>query len=150
MVAVVLSAVAIGYTYGVSSVPPVPVAPVPTEPLNQIEQTPEPQEILIDGYIAVPGFERLRAEGSVIQSPGISNPSKNDCYFIVSIIMPDGQEIFNSPILAPGQSVDVIELPNFVNPGVYEETIARYSCYSLDEMKPLNGADIKFILEVLP
>jgi len=162
MVAVVLSAVLIGYSYGAASVPPVPtptaIIPVQNELPSQTEITtepdpepePEPTEIILDGSIAIRGFEKLTAENGVIHSSGISNPSKNECYFIVSIIMPDGSIIYNSGILAPSQELDEIELSKELESGIYEGVIARYSSYALDTMQPLNGADITFILEVLP
>jgi len=153
MVAFALSAVAIGYSYGAANAQP---APIPVAPVNQVTRTPEPEvepepeEILIDGYIAIPGFERLTADKGVINSSGIGNPAKNDCYIIVSIIMPDGQEVYHSGILAPGQMLDTITLGFHLDPGIYDEVIARYSCYAIDTMQPLNGADINFTLEVLP
>ena len=64
--------------------------------------------------------------------------------------MPDGQEVFHSGILAPGQSLDTITLGFHIDPGIYDDAVVRYSCYALDTMQPLNGADIEFILEVLP
>jgi len=153
MVAVVLSAVAIGYSYGTANAQPVqnPITPIPAQEIAVVhDPEPEPDEIIIDGYITVPGFEKLTAEQGTIHSSGISNPAKNECYIIVSMIMPDGSEIYHSGILAPGQELDSITFPYPLDSGVYEGVITRYSCYALDTMQPLNGADVTFTLEVLP
>jgi hypothetical protein len=119
-------------------------APPATIPIEIIEP-PVPA-----GSIAVPGFERLTVRGQTLFADNISNPARNDCYFIVVISLADGTEIFRSGILAPGQSVGTAELAHTLTPGIYENVIARYSAYARENLQPLNGADVKFLMEVLP
>ena len=100
--------------------------------------------------ISVPGFDRLIVQGGIIQADNIYNPEQNECYFIVSLMLEDGTEIFRSGILAPGQAVGDVKMLQIIPPGIYEKAIARYSTYALETTQPLNGADITFNLEVLP
>jgi len=102
------------------------------------------------GSISVPGFEQLTVQGATLHAGAISNPSRNSCYFIVALMLADGTEVFRSGILAPGQSVGSVELTQPPPPGKYEGATALYSCYTLETVQPLNGADITFTLEVLP
>jgi hypothetical protein len=114
-------------------------------PTIQIINTP-----VQSGMISVPGFERLTVHGRVLDAANIYNPEQNACYFIVSVMLADGMEVFRSGILTPGQNVGIIELPNSITAGVYEHATARYSAFSIENLSPLNGADITFTLEVLP
>ena len=119
--------------------------PEPVLPSIQIIEPPIPA-----GSIAVPGFERLTAEGRTLNAGAITNPSQNTCYFIITLIMPGGAELYRSSYLAPGQSLGDVEMLVPLVPETYRGVFARYSCYALDDLKPLNGADIEFVLEVRP
>ena len=160
MAAVVLAAVLIGYSFGVSAsavnIAPASAATLQLDeppPTNTLTPTPPPVQTIeppiTSGSIAVPGFERLTVKESMLQADGVINPARNNCYFIVSFMLTDGTEIYRSGILAPGQSVGVVALTSPLVPGTYESVVARYSCYSSENMQPLNGADIAFTLEVL-
>lgn len=154
MAAVTLSAVLIGYSFGSSHAAAV-VAPAAVAALQEVTPAPvqeTPQAAtqgITAGSIAVPGFERLKAEGQTLHAAGVSNPTQNTCYFIVSIILPDGSEVYRSSYLAPGQSLGDVELSKPLTPGTYEGAVARYSCFAIADMRPLNGADVSFVLEVL-
>jgi hypothetical protein len=110
-----------------------------------IEPPPETSDT-----IAIPGFKRLTVEGQTLHAGAITNPEQNACYFIVTVIMPGGAELYRSTYLAPGQSLGDVETLVPLSPKTYEGVTAKYTCYTLDELKPLNGADITFTLEVLP
>jgi hypothetical protein len=69
---------------------------------------------------------------------------------VLSLYMPDGTEIYHSSKLAPGETLDTIEMARPLEAGTYEGATLRYACYDFDDLKPLNGADINFILEVTP
>jgi hypothetical protein len=99
--------------------------------------------------IAIPGFKRLTVEGQTLHAGAITNPEQNACYFIVTLIMPGGAELYRSTYLAPGKSLGDVETLVPLAAKAYEDVTARYSCYTLDDLKPLNGADINFTLEVL-
>ena len=120
-------------------------APRSAPPVMEIIEPPAQS-----GSIAVPGFDRLIVRGRMLDAEHIHNPERNVCYFVVSITLADGLEVYRSGVLAPGQSVGVVELSSELAPGAYEGVTARYSAFSLDSLSPLNGADIDFILEVLP
>jgi hypothetical protein len=100
--------------------------------------------------IAIPGFKKLTATGQTLKAGAITNPEQNACYFVVTLIMPGGAELYRSSYLAPGQSLGDVEMLVSPSPNVYEDVTARYSCYTMGDLKPLNGADINFTLEVLP
>ncbi len=102
-----------------------------------------------ENYTAIPGFDFLyfRA-GKLTQTARLYNPAQNHCYFQIRIILPNGQEIYNSDMLAPGESVKRITLNTSLAAGTYEGAVAQYNCYSLDELKSINGATVKFTLEV--
>jgi|LSQX01.3.fsa_nt_gb hypothetical protein len=153
MAAVTLSAVLIGYSFGSSRAAAV-AAPAAAVAFQELTPAPAPEtpqaatQGFTAGSIAVPGFERLTAEGQTLHAAGVSNSEQNSCYFVVSIILPDGSEVYRSSYLAPGQSLGDVELSKPLAPGTYEGAVARYSCFDLADMRPLNGADISFVLEV--
>ena len=149
--AVAACAVFAGYTFGKSSVQ---VDTVPAAALLTDKPT-APEVIILDppvtnDSISVPGFERLTMRGQTLHADNIYNPVRNNCYFIVVVTLADGTEVYRSGILAPGQTVGNVELKNLLAVGIYEGAVAQYSSYAIDNLSPLNGADIDFILEVLP
>ena len=156
MAVVAFAAVLIGYNVGASSVA---VHTNAAAPLNSDiiisdeppEVTPNPAQVEKDSsVIALPGFERLTANGRTIQADTILNPAQNACYFIVTLIMPGGAEIYRSGYLAPGESLGDVEMLVPLPAGTYDGVTARYSTYAVNDLKPLNGADVKFNLEVKP
>jgi len=161
MVAIALGAVFIGYNYGASATaarippstpPPQPIdQPITTQPTEDEEIEPTEPELpfLPNGSISIPGFEVLTVQNGKLQADKIINPIQNECYFLVSVLLEGGTEIYRSGILAPNQSVGSVALILPLISGTYENAIVRYSCYDIETMQPLNGADIKFTLEVL-
>ncbi len=154
MAAVTLSAVLIGYSFGSSHAAAV-AAPAAVAAFQGVTPAPAQEtsqaatQGITAGAIAVPGFERLKADGQTLRASGVSNSAQNSCYFVVSILLPDGSEVYRSSYLAPGQSLGDVELSKPLTPGTYEGAVARYSCFALADMRPLNGADVSFVLEVL-
>lgn len=99
--------------------------------------------------ISIPGFEQITlAEGKTLQEVRLYNPPANPCYFVISLFLPDGAEIYRSGLLPPGKELDTIELLRPLDAGTYEGAFIRYSCLSLDGMTSLNGADVDLTLEV--
>jgi len=152
-VVIALAAVLAGYTIGANKTP----GDAPTAALMFEEGAPAatiPIEIIDPpipaGSIAVPGFERLTVRGRMLDAEYIHNPARNNNYFVVSLTLADGTEVYRSGVLAPGQAVGIVELPTAITPGTYEGAVARYSAFALDNLSPLNGADIAFVLEVSP
>ena len=103
------------------------------------------------GAISVPGFDRMIVKaGKTEQEAALFNPQGNDCYFVLTMYLPDGSEIYHSSKLAPGEKLEKIELERALEAGTYDGATLRYACYAFDDLKPLNGADINFRLEVEP
>lgn len=104
------------------------------------------------GSISIPGFDHMTFKaGQTAQSVTLYNPETNDCAFVVSIVLPSGKEIYRSDKLAPGESIDHIEISDPLGAAIYEASTLRYSCYTLGEdPQELNGADSTFTLEVQP
>lgn len=100
--------------------------------------------------IAIPGYYQLAiSAGTLIQKVELHNPSENPCNFVISMILPDGTEIFRSGMIEPGQKIDAIKLSKSLEVGTYKNAILRYECYSSIDNTKMNGADTKFILEVV-
>lgn len=101
------------------------------------------------GSIVIPGFEKLTLKaGLKEQNVQLYNPNENSCYFMITILLADGTELFQSELLAPGSSLNKIKLSRIPEPGIYEDAMLRYSCFDMETLKGLNGANTKFILEV--
>ena len=106
------------------------------------------------GSIAIPGYEKLTFQaGERTQYVSLSNPAENDCYFVISILLPDGTELYRSGIIAPGTVIDCLRLNFAPVAGIYENAILRYSCWedgADGELSEINGANTVFTLEVIP
>ena len=106
------------------------------------------------GSIAVPGYDKITFQaGTHTQYVTLENPAENDCYFIISIILPDGTELYRSGMVAPGAVIDCLRLRATPVAGIYENTVLKYSCWNVDENgepSEINGANTLFTLEVIP
>ena len=106
------------------------------------------------GSIAIPGYDKLTCQaGALTQYVPLENPSENECYFVISIVLPDGTEIYKSGMVAPGAIINCLRLRAVPVAGVYENTILKYSCWNVGddgELSEVNGANTLFTLEVIP
>lgn len=66
----------------------------------------------------------------------------------MSHITAEAANLNTSDMIAPSEEITEIELLQPLSAGVYYEGIIRYSCYDLDTMEKLNGADVVTRLEV--
>lgn len=110
----------------------------------------EPEEAAPDAEsIAIPGYDELvlRAR-SIEQQVDFYNPEGNGCYFVISVLLPDGAELFKSGLIAPGSRLTSIDLSHALEAGTYAKAVLRYSCFRVGDMAQLNGADILLTLEV--
>lgn len=100
--------------------------------------------------IAIPGYKSITLKADTQeQSVNLYNPEANDCYFVMSLILPDGTEIWKSKMIAPGKGLYQITLNQTVAAGTYENSILKYECYKQnDELTKLNGSEVKLTLEV--
>ena len=98
--------------------------------------------------IAIPGYEKLDfAAGKTAQTVNLKNPAENACTFVLSLTLDDGTTIWTGKALAPGEAFTRITLTRALDAGEYPATL-HYDCYTVKDNQPLNGADIKLILEV--
>lgn len=101
------------------------------------------------GNIIIPGFAQITFKaGTKEQNVKLYNPKENSCYFMITILLADNTEIFQSELLAPGSTLTKIKLSKTPEPGTYD-AVLRYSCYDMETLKSMNGANTKFILEVV-
>lgn len=100
--------------------------------------------------IALPGYKSITlAAGQKKQNVNLYNPEINDCYFVMSLFLPDGKEIWKSKMVAPGKGLYQITLNQEISEGTYENSVLKYECYKQDEdLTKLNGGEVKITLEV--
>lgn len=117
---------------------------------NSLNGNTEIIEAQSTNSIAIPGFDKMQMIARQReQTVNLYNPSRNNCYFEITILLSTGEELFHSGLLAPGKTITDIKLNHTLEPGVYEGAILQYSCYSIGDMSELNGANITFDLEVI-
>ena len=117
-------------------------APVTADPHPTIEKN--------DGIISIPGYETLRLKAnSVEQEIALKNPEQNDCYFVISLYLEDGTELYRSHLVEPGDNTGILMLNNPLPEGIYRNAVLQYECFEMDEaLSVLNGASTKLTLIV--
>lgn len=100
--------------------------------------------------IAIPGYKSIRLKaGQTEQNVNLFNPESNDCYFVMSLILPNGTRIWQSKMIPPGKGLYEITLDQTVPAGNYEDSVLKYECYKMDDdLTKLNGGEVKLVLEV--
>jgi len=99
--------------------------------------------------IAIPGYEILELQAdSTTQALSLQNPAQNVCYFQISLYLEDGTMLWQSELIAPGDVSEPIVLTKPLEPGTYRNAILKYSCFKMDGVTPLNGAETKLTLWV--
>lgn len=101
--------------------------------------------------IAIPGFESLTfIKNETKQSVNFYNPDSNNCYFKLSILLPDGKKIWESKYIEPGNGIYEIDLNQTLEEGEYDSATLKYECYTMDSIQTaLNGSEIKFKLSII-
>ena len=98
--------------------------------------------------IAIPGYEKLDfAAGKTAQAVSLKNPAENACTFVLSLTLDDGTALWTGEALSPGEAFTRITLTKALDAGSYAATL-HYDCYTIEDNKPLNGAEIQLTLEV--
>ena len=78
--------------------------------------------------ISIPGFEQITlAEGKTLQEVRLYNPPTNPCYFVISLFLPDGAEIYRSGLLPPGNEVVAVFEDGNTTPTEYGYIVASGS-----------------------
>lgn len=99
--------------------------------------------------IAIPGYEVLEFQAnSTKQTLCLPNPAQNVCYFQISLYLEDGTLLWQSELIAPGSTTEPISLTKSLDKGTYPNAILKYSCFKMDGVTPLNGAETKLTLWV--
>ena len=100
--------------------------------------------------IAIPGYKSISLKANQKeQAVSLVNPEQNSCYFIISLLLPDGTEIYKSKMIPPSKGLYNITLHKELETGTYEKAILKYECYKMDDnLTLLNGANVEVILEV--
>ena len=89
----------------------------------------------------IPGYKTVRLDSKTGQLDiAPHNPEGNPCYFIIHL-QADGEELYQSKMLAPGQALYDVSVDSIPKPGTYDAKI-KYECFHLATLKPLNGAEI--------
>lgn len=107
------------------------------------------EDIKMSANISVPGYDTFYFKsGTKEQDIELDNPEENTCYFVMTLSLEDGTEIWKSDLLEPGVMYDHIALEQELKAGTYENVKLNYDCYALNDMHTLNGAEIEVSLEV--
>lgn len=107
-----------------------------------------PQEKTADST-KIPGFASMTIPANTTAiNLSLGNPAENKCYFITSIILEDGTELFKSELIPPGKGFSTINLSKPLSSGEYN-AILKYQTFSLDTQREMNGANlnIKIIVQ---
>ena len=98
--------------------------------------------------IAIPGYVKLSfAAGKTAQDVSLKNPPENACVFILTLTLESGEALWTGEALKPGEGFTRITLNRALDAGDYPASL-RYTCLSLQDEAPLNGAEIQLTLEV--
>ena len=98
--------------------------------------------------IAIPGYEKLSfAAGKTAQAVNLKNPPENACAFVLTLTMEDGETVWTGKALQPGEAFTRITLTRALDAGEYPATL-HYDCFTIEDNRPLNGAEIELIIEV--
>ena len=99
--------------------------------------------------ITIPGYEKLGfAAGKTAQTVNLKNPPENACTFVLSLSLDEGGEtLWTGKALSPGEAFTRITLSRALDAGDYPATL-HYDCYTIEDNRPLNGAEIQLTLEV--
>lgn len=96
--------------------------------------------------IAIPGYKSITIDaGETDIKVNLQNPEGNPCYFVISLILEDGTELYKSKMIEPGKGLYDITINNPLDKGEYP-AVVKYETFSLNELNPLNGAEVKISL----
>lgn len=94
--------------------------------------------------ITIPGIDGLSLKaGQLQQQVDFYNPSRNKCYFKMSLYLSDDTKVWQSDYLAPSESISEIMLNQRLERGLYKNCRLVYECFSLTDKSPLNSGTVK-------
>ena len=98
--------------------------------------------------IAIPGYEKLSfAAGKTVQAVNLKNPAENACTFVLTLTLEGSETLWTGKALSPGEAFTRITLSRALDAGDYPATL-HYDCYTIEDNRSLNGAEIELIIEV--
>lgn len=98
--------------------------------------------------IAIPGFTELYFNANTKQQQvNFHNPEINDCYFKLSLLTSEGEQLWQSELIEPGKGLYTIELEKELPEGTIDDAVLKYECFTLDKnQSPLNGSEINLTI----
>lgn len=113
--------------------------------LTPVPATAPPQ---LTDRISLPQFAWIYLDADTTrQTQTFRNPAQNNALLQVSIVM-DGERLWESDLLKPGETSKPVELSHPLGAGEYQARLI-YHCYTNDGAgSPLNGADSSISLKV--
>ena len=102
-----------------------------------------------EDIISIPGYEGLTLKADTcIQELALNNPPQNTCYFVITLYLEDGTELWKSEMIEAGGVSKAMILNKELPAGNYP-ALLKYECFRMDDNKtPLNGAEMKLTLRV--
>lgn len=99
----------------------------------------------------IPGYGALEFQaGTTQQAVNFVNPEENQCYFIITLCLADGTELYQSQLIPPGKGLYEITLNQSLEAGEYEGAQLQYRCISLEDgQTEYNGANVNLTLRVV-
>lgn len=118
-------------------------------PTDFSEPTASAEAEKTEDTIAIPGYEGLTLIADTKkQELSLKNPETNTCYFVITLYLEDGTELWKSEMIKAGDVSKPIKLNQELSAGNYPAKL-KYECYRMDKEKtPLNGAEMKLTLRV--
>jgi hypothetical protein len=96
--------------------------------------------------IAIPGYKSITVDADTTDvNVNFQNPEGNPCYFVISLILADGTELYKSKMIEPGMGLYEITLTQALAAGEYDATV-KYETFGLESLSPMNGAEVKIKL----
>ena len=128
-------------------------------------QNTEPWSPTIEANLGEDDTSSTRPAGSQIEIAGFSswhipagktenlpitlkNPDGNPCYFSFSIILSDGETIYQSDMVPPGEAIKQITINRALSTGEYAATI-HIDTNALEDGRAMNKADLNLTITVL-
>lgn len=103
-----------------------------------------------NGQIDLPGYGSLSFRANVKeQAVRFPNPEANTCWVKMSLYLEDGTLLWESDLVAPGDSTDSVVFNRPLEAGNYENAVLKYDCFRMNEERSqVNGATVVLTLKV--
>lgn len=115
---------------------------------NAQEYEDEESETEKTASIRFPGYPEITVSEEQNDIPIVlTNPDVNPCYFQFTVSLDDGDPVYESEWVKPGDAIRGFEMDAPLNPGDYEMSIS-IATKSLDTEQTMNGGNVKTTLHV--